>query len=77
MTLTTALTAATIDLGGGDVGRQAVGDKAQAGQERPAQPVQVAHAAGVGAFAQCQLQGIDQDRFAGPGLAAEHAKTGR
>jgi len=35
----------------------------------------LAHHRGVGARAQRQLQGVDEDRLAGPGLAGEHGKA--
>ena len=34
------------------------------------------HHAGIGTFAQCQRQGVDQDGFAGPGLAGKHGEAG-
>ena len=36
-----------------------------------------AHHAGIAAAAEGELQGIDEDRFAGPGLAGEHGQAGR
>lgn len=36
-----------------------------------------AHDAGIGALAQRQRQGIDEDRLAGPGFPSQGAKTGR
>ena len=35
----------------------------------------LAHHAGIGSFAQGQLQGVNENRFAGARFACEHAET--